>query len=133
MRNRAKCKLCGDIIESIHTHDFVSCSCGEISVDGGQSYLRSLAKNKENFIRLNDDDSVFEMQENKLVETAKVVEEISKPLPTKKELIDMLAEMSRRIEELPAEAMVTPINHYDLSSLLILLLAIFKADCADTN
>ena len=26
-RNRAKCKNCGDIIESTHQHDFVSCTC----------------------------------------------------------------------------------------------------------
>lgn len=27
IRNRAKCRNCGDIIESKHRHDFVSCSC----------------------------------------------------------------------------------------------------------
>ena len=40
LRNRAKCKLCGDTIESTHVHDFVSCSCGAVSVDGGRDYLR---------------------------------------------------------------------------------------------
>ena len=38
--NKAKCKKCGDIIESVSVHDFVTCSCGAISVDGGKSYLR---------------------------------------------------------------------------------------------
>lgn len=28
-RNRAKCKNCGDIIESKHQHDFVTCTCFE--------------------------------------------------------------------------------------------------------
>ena len=39
-RNRAKCKICGDVIESRNTHDYVTCSCGAVSVDGGLDYLR---------------------------------------------------------------------------------------------
>lgn len=42
--NKAKCRICGDIIQSLHRHDFRSCSCGEISVDGGHSYLRRAVK-----------------------------------------------------------------------------------------
>lgn len=38
--NQAQCKTCGDIITSHHVHDFVSCSCGAIAVDGGRDYLR---------------------------------------------------------------------------------------------
>lgn len=55
MRNRAKCRRCDDIIESTHRHDFVTCKCGEIAVDGGQAYFRAAAKNFENFIRLDDE------------------------------------------------------------------------------
>lgn len=40
VRNVIKCKLCGDIIESKSVHDFVTCSCGAVSVDGGHDYLR---------------------------------------------------------------------------------------------
>ncbi len=40
LRNAAKCLKCGDEIESMHVHDFVSCSCGTIFVDGGREYLR---------------------------------------------------------------------------------------------
>ena len=40
IRNMARCKLCGDIIESQSTHDFRQCSCGAVAVDGGLSYLR---------------------------------------------------------------------------------------------
>lgn len=39
-RNSIRCNLCGDIIESRVPHDFVSCSCGACSVDGGKDYLR---------------------------------------------------------------------------------------------
>lgn len=48
--------------------------------------------------------------------------------PSKIELIDMLDEMNRNIEKLPLYAMSSPITHYDLSALLILLSAIFKAE-----
>lgn len=39
-RNRARCRRCNDIIESTHRHDYVTCRCGAIFVDGGTSYLR---------------------------------------------------------------------------------------------
>lgn len=35
-----KCTLCGDIITSAHTHDFVRCSCGNAFIDGGDEYIR---------------------------------------------------------------------------------------------
>lgn len=38
--NKAQCLKCNDIIESKHVHDFVSCKCGCIFVDGGLEYLR---------------------------------------------------------------------------------------------
>lgn len=53
------------------------------------------------------------------------MEEFKKP--SKKELIDMLDEMNTNIEKLPPHALLTPINHYDFSALLILLSAIFKS------
>ena len=53
--NKAKCRLCGDIIESKHRHDYVECKCGEISVDGGKDYLRRGFKDYyNNFIDLSE-------------------------------------------------------------------------------
>lgn len=40
IRNSAKCLKCNEEIESKHRHDFKSCSCGNLSVDGGHSYLK---------------------------------------------------------------------------------------------
>ena len=40
VRNAARCRKCGDVIESKSLHDFQACSCGSIFVDGGHSYLR---------------------------------------------------------------------------------------------
>jgi hypothetical protein len=38
IKNIIKCKSCGDVIQSIHTHDFKWCECGKIAIDGGLSY-----------------------------------------------------------------------------------------------
>lgn len=61
--NKAKCKLCGDVVESKTVHDFRSCSCGEISVDGGKDYLRRCAKDLSNIIELSE--TYFEEYESK--------------------------------------------------------------------
>lgn len=39
-RNAVRCKCCGDVIESKTRYDFVTCSCGKCSVDGGLELLR---------------------------------------------------------------------------------------------
>lgn len=49
--NRAKCGICKDVIKSIHRHDFVSCKCGNIFVDGGNDYWRCGAKDITRFYR----------------------------------------------------------------------------------
>ena len=45
--NKIKCKKCGDIIESTRTHDFKTCKCGAVSVDGGKDYLRRVGNPKD--------------------------------------------------------------------------------------
>ncbi len=56
IRNAIKCNHCGDVIESTHRHNFVTCSCGCCSVDGGLDYLRRCFKNsqEEDFIDLSE-------------------------------------------------------------------------------
>lgn len=50
--NGVKCRICGDVIESKHVHDFVSCSCGNVSVDGGLDYPRRVFKDDASYIEL---------------------------------------------------------------------------------
>lgn len=38
--NSYKCLLCGDTLVSKHRHDYVCCTCGNLSIDGGNSYQR---------------------------------------------------------------------------------------------
>jgi hypothetical protein len=58
LRNIAECRLCGDVIESYHRHDFVSCKCGEIFTDGGKDYIRRGAHNLDNVIDRSETDEV---------------------------------------------------------------------------
>ena len=40
IQNEAECRKCGDIIWSGDRHDYRTCACGSISVDGGMAYIR---------------------------------------------------------------------------------------------
>ena len=59
-KNAVKCKICGDIIESTYRHDFVTCSCGNVSVDGGHDYLRRAFRNRDEYIELSESEPVEE-------------------------------------------------------------------------
>lgn len=114
MRNRAKCKLCSFIIESKHLNDLCECNCGEISVMGGDK-MGCMAKNWNHFLRVDDEDNVI----------VPFIKE-APPKPTYDDLLAALDEMIRRIEDMPPNAMVVSINHYDFVSLLMLLSSIFR-------
>lgn len=123
MINRAKCRLCNSIIESYHATDLVLCKCGEISVDGGNA-LKCYAKDWQNFIRVDDNGNeiIVKIKNNDTKPT-----EIDSTRPNKKELLSMLDEMIKNIENLPQVAMTNPITHYDFASALLLLSSILRA------
>ncbi len=50
--NRAQCRKCNDIIISHDRHDYVSCTCRAIAVDGGTSYLRRSFKDRNDIIEM---------------------------------------------------------------------------------
>jgi hypothetical protein len=53
--NEARCLKCMDVIQSVHRHDFVTCSCGNLSVDGGDSYLkRSVRDGVDSWVDLSE-------------------------------------------------------------------------------
>ena len=56
IRNAIQCKHCGEIIESRSVHDFKTCKCGNVFVDGGHEYLRRGYTNsaEEDFIDLSE-------------------------------------------------------------------------------
>lgn len=58
--NKAKCLLCGDIIISKHSRDYVTCKCGNLSLDGGNEYARRLFKKKNSYQDLSIDKAYIE-------------------------------------------------------------------------
>lgn len=48
VKNVIMCNHCNDIIESKYTHDFKTCKCGTVSVDGGLAYAKRCFKNSTN-------------------------------------------------------------------------------------
>lgn len=60
IKNAIRCNICGDEIESTTRHDYVTCSCGACSVDGGHDYLRRGFKDKDCFT----DISIVEHEED---------------------------------------------------------------------
>lgn len=106
--------MCNDIIESTHEKDSKSCSCGEISVDGGDS-MRCFARDFINFLRIDDDG-------NEIVVTVK--EKYSR-----ENILKMLEDFITKIEEMPPAALYSSVNHYDLLTSLNLIHMIFR--CKD--
>ena len=49
LRNSAKCHGCNEEIVSAFRHDFVTCSCGNVSVDGGGSYIKRSVNDPSNY------------------------------------------------------------------------------------
>ena len=47
--NKAKCLKCRDIIISTHRHDYVTCKCGNLSVDGGSYYCHRVYKDENSY------------------------------------------------------------------------------------
>lgn len=133
MRNRAKCRKCSSVIESHRWGDRVSCSCGEIEVDGGSDKPLCYANDWGNFMRVDDDDNeIVPKVEDRANEVTNAPQAPTNK-PTRIDLLNMLDEMGAAVERLPSHAMTGAINHYDWSSLITLLGLILRSDCIERN
>jgi len=60
IRNRCRCRGCGDVIESRHRHHYVRCGCGATAADSGQAYVRRaftrLADGRPSYVDVDDAD-----------------------------------------------------------------------------
>lgn len=56
IKNMAKCLCCGDVVESTHRHDFKTCKCGKLSVDGGVAYLKRSFEKFEEWQELSEEE-----------------------------------------------------------------------------
>lgn len=146
---RAKCRKCNNIIESKHRHDYVTCSCGAISVDGGKDYFRARFDDEANFICVDDEGNEIIPKKKEVAEPTPdeltrqkaqeqweneknhVIHDLpappESPKPTKHEMLAILDEMIERIENLPQEARYAPVTHADQVSLMLLVTALFRA------
>lgn len=61
--NKAKCLKCDDVIISMHRHDYNTCSCGNLSVDGGLDYLKRNYRDVDNVEELSEID-YYDEREN---------------------------------------------------------------------
>jgi hypothetical protein len=52
--NRAQCLLCNEIITSDNRHDYKSCKCKNLSVDGGSWYSKRSCKDINNYTELSE-------------------------------------------------------------------------------
>lgn len=78
--NKIKCRTCGDVIESVFTHDLKRCKCGAVEIDGGKEYLRRSAKSIDDFIELSTVINDDEIQEKDMLDTG-VSKELFKKFP----------------------------------------------------
>lgn len=124
MRNRAKCRLCGSIIESMHAQDLVLCKCGQIFVEGGDA-MKCGANDWANFMRVDDEGNEIMIQVSESAATNLPTPAIR---PTHAEMLQMLGDMIAALGNLPPRALDSPITHYDLMSALILIEQIMRSE-----
>jgi hypothetical protein len=120
MKNRAKCKLCGSLLESYHKFDYVSCKCGEISITGGNVSFESFAKDYANFLRVDDNGNEIPVK----VIGSEEIPPIGHSVGGERDAVSRKGKLSSIIEQLetlPQDAMNHPLTHYDLVYILRLI------------
>lgn len=109
--NKIKCRTCGDVIESVFTHDLKRCKCGAVEIDGGKEYLRRSAKSIDDFIELstviNADD---EIQEKDMLDTGVSKELFQKFPPCLKREILLIKKARLGEIELPIDCLQDEIS-----------------------
>ena len=56
------------------------------------------------------------------------MEDESQEKPNKQQLMQMLSEMIDSYERLPQHALITPVTHYDLLSVLLIVCELFRTE-----
>ena len=88
--NKAQCLKCKDIIESKHVHDYKTCSCGNLSVDGGLEYCK---RNCQDFLAYKE----MSVTERELNEKAYKIIRNKKPIPQAKKFVEEAFELAESI------------------------------------
>lgn len=128
MRNRAKCKKCGSILESFYERDLVKCLCGEIAIDGGDKEFLAFANDFANFLRIDDEGKEIDVQYR---QDAKKEDYKYAPANYDKslagdDLIELLQEKINIIYDLPKHVQLSMVTQLDLADILTVILGLFK-------
>lgn len=132
MRNRAKCKLCNSIIESLIDSDAMECACGQISVYGGPELFCS-AVNWVNFVRVDDDNNEIVVKveypgkEPQSIPIETPEDGVKLPM-TRKDMLGIVEDQIMNLNNLPGHAMQTPLTHYDYQSLLMMFASFLRLE-----
>lgn len=129
MKNRARCKLCGTVIEPLSLYDYVTCKCGEIAVEGSES-LRVYANDLNNLLRVDDEGNIIvpKIIDKTSADDLRVEDTQEKSVPTRAQKVEMLKEMLKSIERLPQNAMTLPVTYYDYVSFISLICSIIEEE-----
>lgn len=128
MKNRAKCRLCGDVIESLTQYDIVECSCKEISIWGGEYELRCHARDFKNFLRIDGEGrerQVKYIDINEANESNGQAEDEPKK-PTREELIEELDTLIKYIGDYPPHKLHSACSYADLRDFCSLISSVLK-------
>ncbi len=96
--NQVECLKCGDAPFSMTRHDFRSCTCGHITVDGGQAYLKRLGPR--------DDYKELSINANR-EELEPVIQEVARSIRANRNALGITLACIRAIRD----AELTPVRH----------------------
>lgn len=113
MMKFAKCKCCNDKLEILEGK-MIYCNCGELVLDGMKKKI--ICKTSvNNYIEIDDEG-------NEIVSM-----DTPSSKPDREQLLSMLDEMIKNLEDLPSHVKLGGITHYDLASALLLLSSILRS------
>lgn len=149
MRNRAKCALCGDVIESvmenspterkkgdlieIRCSDYVECKCGEIAVFDGPAMGCASKNGYRNFLRLKEDGTEIPVkyhekehnsQNDAMVDNTQ--EHDFQAQRSREELLQELIEIVSYNFKLPPHEYQAPLRVCDFVSVMVRVIEVLK-------
>lgn len=122
--NKAKCLLCGDIIESKHLHDHAFCRCGNVSVCGGliNPVIRGTNYSQVGSVEEDDHSIKGEYKPNEKDGGCQGNKQV-----VRDGAFYELERLLVNLHDLPPKALDAPVTHRDYSVLIGRLLAILRA------
>jgi len=99
------------------------CKCGNCGVEGGTEAYKLIWEDLSKIVRLEDDNT-----ETPIKGDAEPAPAMPPVKPSRKEIMDTIGMSIKAFENLPPNAMMAPVTHYDFLSLLITMHALFAEE-----